>query len=171
MTTAIAYLQSALVDAKAYIDLAPIDDRLLRAIMARYLCLFVAIKGPNHVDSQLKTLKPLIDRFKFAEKISQVIWSNVVKTMSKATWSLIESNYVAAAKEWDEVFEEREKRRGGGETGKDGSEQVERDAPDGLDDLVERLCGGGHHDALNTDEESWYRHVLSPHLDESMLAM
>lgn len=174
MTTAIAYLQSALVDAKTYLDLAPIDDRLLRAIAARYLCLFIAIKGPHHVDAQLKDLQPIIRKLQLAERVSAVIWSDVVETIAKSTWSLIEANYTAAAKEWVDVFEAQASRRGAkrsrGEN--DGSEQAERDAPDGLEDLVERLCGGDHHDEeLNTDEESWYKHVLSPHLDESMLAM
>ncbi|KAG9024518.1 hypothetical protein FRB95_011377, partial [Tulasnella sp. JGI-2019a] len=173
MTTAIAYLQSALVDAKAYIDLAPIDDRLLRAIMARYFCLFIAIKGPNHVDAQLKTLQPLVDKFKLVERVSALIWSDLVQTGPKSTWTLIQGNYAEAAKEWDDIFEGRNSQKGGIEKAPDGSEEVERDAPDGLEDLVECLCGGSkhEHEELNTNEESWYRHTLSPHLDESMLAM
>lgn len=159
MKTAIAYLLSALVDAEAYMEQAPIDDRRLREVIIRYLCFYVTIRGPKHVDADLKSLQNLIDRLAFIERISTIVWADIVQTQMRSTWGLIRSNYTAAAKEWDAIFRDRQERGAGHLTAVrvDGEAVVEQLPPDGLEELVEKLCTEEHRHELDTDEESWYR--------------
>jgi len=166
MATAIAYMQSALKYAQTYIDTTPIDDRLLRAVISRYLCLFPAIKGPAHVDPKLSKLTRMVERLRLSERLSGTVWSPIVQTTPRATWQLIYAHYAKAAAEWDPVFAGRNEVRVN-EAGKD----AEKVAQDGLEDLVERLCGGLKHGEVNADEESWNPHVLHPRLDETMLEL
>ncbi len=164
MTTAIAYLQSALNDGERYIELAPIDDRILRAVLVKYLVLFIAIKGPAKVDTDLDILRPYVKKLQFTERISEICWSNVVMTQWKSTWELVRTHYSNAAAEWDPILNRPGKATRLGKAS-------ERDAPDGLEDLVEALSlGPGRHE-LNTNEESWHQHAMPLHLDEKMLLM
>ncbi|KAG8900695.1 hypothetical protein FRB99_005811 [Tulasnella sp. 403] len=168
---AVAYLQSSLVDTKTFMELAPVDERLLRAVLTRYFCLFVAIKGPSLVDAKLYKLEPLMKRLKFVERISELIWSPVVQTQPRLTWMFISKHYEAAAKEWDEIFKtRREESTGLARSNASAQAAAEQDPPDGLQDLVESLCGGPK-SHVNHDEDSWHRHILHPRLDESMLQM
>lgn len=125
--------------------------------------LFVAIKGPAVVDAKLLKMEKYIIRFRLVERISPIIWTPLVDSTVRATWELIKAHYTTAAAEWDQIFAARRQQPTHAE-GKD----VEKAPPDGLEELVEALSFGHKHE-LNTDVESWHRHMFYPHLDETML--
>lgn len=169
MKTAIAYLHTALKDARTYVDLAPVDDRILRQVIWRYLSLFVAFKGSTLVDADLRKVQSFVDRLKLVERVSSVIWSPIVGTTAKLTWDLISATYTAAAKEWDPIFDERSQQEPASASERQGR-AAEQEAPDGLEDLVENLVLSPDHQ-VNPDEDSWRTHAFSLHLDEDMLEM
>lgn len=169
MKTAIAYLHTALKDARTYVDLAPVDDRILRQVLWRYLSLFVAFKGSALVDPDLRKVLFYIDRLKLVERVSGVIWSPIIGTTAKLTWDVISTTYKSAAEEWDPIFAQRSQQEPVSASERQGR-AAEQDAPDGLEELVTNLVlSPDHH--VNPDEDSWRTHAFSLHLDENMLEM
>ncbi|KAG9015244.1 hypothetical protein FRB90_004864 [Tulasnella sp. 427] len=169
MKTAIAYLHTALKDAKTYIDLAPVDDRILRQVLWRYLCLFVTFKGSALVDADLRKVQVYVDRLKLVERVSDIIWSPVIGTAPKLTWDVISNTYKSAAEEWDPIFSAQSQRHQVSESELH-ERAAEQEAPDGLEELVEKLVlSPDHH--VNPDEASWRPHIFSRHLDEDMLEL
>ncbi|KAG9043260.1 hypothetical protein FS837_009826 [Tulasnella sp. UAMH 9824] len=169
MKTAIAYLHTALKDARTYVDLAPVDDRLLRQVLWRYLSLFVAFKGSALVDPDLRKVLFYVDRLKLVERVSSIIWSPIIGTEAKLTWSVISITYKSAAEEWDSIFAQRSQQEPASASERQGR-AAEQDAPDGLEELVANLVlSPDHH--VNPDEDSWRTHAFSLHLDEHMLEM
>lgn len=165
MKTAIAYLQSALQDAKLYIDIAPADDRLLRAIIHRYLILYTAIKGPTNVEANMKSLQPIVKRLRLVERISKQVWSDVMPTTARQSWTMMQKWYARGADSWDAIFAQRDIKEA------DRGEAIERPAMDGLDELVERLVLHGPELHLEADEKKWTPHRLNPVLDEHVLEL
>ncbi|KAG8914097.1 hypothetical protein FRC01_004226, partial [Tulasnella sp. 417] len=156
-------------DAKTYVDLAPIDDRILRQVIWRYLSLFVAFKGSALVDPGLRKLQSYVDRLKLVGRVSSIIWSPIIGTAAKLTWDTINATYKSAAEEWDSIFAQRSRQEPVSASERQGR-AAEQDAPDGLEELVEKLVlSSDHH--VNPDEDSWRTHAFSLHLDEDMLEL
>ncbi|KAG8959009.1 hypothetical protein FRC03_008553 [Tulasnella sp. 419] len=162
-----ALFQSMFTDSQKYLDLAPPDDRLYRAVVAKHMCLFVAIKGPTHVSPNLKELKPFVDRLAVVDSISTDIWGPVLQTRERVTWDIIKAKYASAAAQFDPIFEQRAKH--GGHPHEDVSEHVV--TPDGLESLVEDLCQKLDQPLLDTDEANWRTHLLSPLYDQTSLVL
>ncbi|KAG8920231.1 hypothetical protein FRC02_001041, partial [Tulasnella sp. 418] len=162
-----ALFQSMFADSQKYLDLAPPDDRLYRAVVAKHMCLFVAIKGPTHVSPDLKELKPFVSRLAVVDSISTDIWGPVVQTTARATWDIIKAKYTTAAAQFDPIFKQRANH--GVHTHNDEHEQAV--TPDGLESLVEDLCQKLDQPLLDTDEANWRTHLLSPRYDESSLIL
>ncbi|EIW77014.1 hypothetical protein CONPUDRAFT_129170 [Coniophora puteana RWD-64-598 SS2] len=109
----IAFLTSALDDAKAYVAQAPPDARHMKNVVYWYVCLMIAVKGPdlalnlNELEVRgcplVEGCVPALQRLRIAEEIGTITGTPPPKTQLRLTMQNILRLYAPAHKEWGKV--------------------------------------------------------------------
>ncbi|KAL4078118.1 hypothetical protein V8B97DRAFT_2102188 [Scleroderma yunnanense] len=98
----VAFLTSSLEDAKAYISQAPPDARHMKNVIYWYICLTIAMKGPE-MSEKLSELQPVLRKLADADEFSRVFGIKPPKTQLRLTQEVILKHYSAGIKEWGSV--------------------------------------------------------------------
>ncbi|KAF4616500.1 hypothetical protein D9613_008591 [Agrocybe pediades] len=106
----IAFLMSALDDAKAYLDGAPPDNRHIKNICYWYVLLSMLVK--EDISPDLRELKVNLDKLKTAEEFSTVFGTPTPKTYLRLAQQAAVKHYAAAIKEYSRPFNEYELAKG-----------------------------------------------------------
>ncbi|PPQ66949.1 hypothetical protein CVT26_009980 [Gymnopilus dilepis] len=109
---AIAFLMSALEDAKAFLEGAPPDNRYMKNVGYWYVLLSMLIR--EDLSPDLHELKDNLERLKIADQFSNFIGSPPPKTELRLAQQAAVKHFEGAMKEFSRVFEELDKVKGKG---------------------------------------------------------
>ncbi|KAF8886495.1 hypothetical protein BD779DRAFT_1529952 [Infundibulicybe gibba] len=99
----IAFLMSALEDAKTYVEQAPPDNRHMKNVLYWYILLTLTV-SESDIRTDLRELQPEIDKLKIADEISTFIGVPPPKTNLRLAQQDVVNRYPAALKEFSEVI-------------------------------------------------------------------
>ncbi|RDB27508.1 hypothetical protein Hypma_003895 [Hypsizygus marmoreus] len=99
----IAFLMSALDDAKVFVEQAPPDNRHMNAVLYWYILLTIAIKGPE-LSTDLRELQDAMKGSKIADEFALAIGITPPKTNLRLGQQTVVRLYSAAAAEFGNVF-------------------------------------------------------------------
>ncbi|KAH8101844.1 hypothetical protein BXZ70DRAFT_80136 [Cristinia sonorae] len=99
----IAFLMSALDDAKTFFEVAPPDARHMAVIVNWFVVLTIAIKGPE-LSLDLKELAPAFKKLETARQITEHIGFPYRKTQMRLSREMIMRSYAKAAKDFDSTI-------------------------------------------------------------------
>ncbi|KAH7882394.1 hypothetical protein F5I97DRAFT_1816994 [Phlebopus sp. FC_14] len=98
----IAFLTSAWEDAKTYVSQAPPDARHMKNVLYWYICLTMAIKGPE-MSADLNELQAAVRKLKAADEFSRLFGIIPPKTQLRLTQEVILKHYTPGIKKWSTV--------------------------------------------------------------------
>ncbi|KIJ14557.1 hypothetical protein PAXINDRAFT_163312 [Paxillus involutus ATCC 200175] len=98
----IAFLTSAFEDAKTYVAEAPPDARHMKNVLYWYICLAIAIKGPE-MSTNLSELQAALAKLKIADDFSNFFGTKPPKTQLRLTQETILKYYTPGVQKWNSV--------------------------------------------------------------------
>ncbi|KAI0944889.1 hypothetical protein AcV7_001571 [Taiwanofungus camphoratus] len=98
----VAFLQSALEDAKAFVAQAPPDNRNMQTILNWYVLLTLALRGPE-LAPDLHDLEDVFKKLGVADEFCKLFGAPAKRTQLRLTRELIVSTYSKALAEWGAV--------------------------------------------------------------------
>lgn len=98
----VAFLTSSLEDAKTYVAQAPPDARHMKNVIYWYICLTIAMKGPD-MSEDLSELQPALSKLADADEFSRLLWVKAPKTQLRLTQEVLLKHYSAGIKKWGPV--------------------------------------------------------------------
>ncbi|KAG1741461.1 uncharacterized protein EDB91DRAFT_1130575 [Suillus paluster] len=98
----VAFLMSAMEDAKVYTMEAPPDARHMKNVIYWYICLTLAIKGPE-TPADLQELQVALKKLGHAEEFSILLGTIPPKTQLRLTQQNIVKRYPTAVREWKDL--------------------------------------------------------------------
>ncbi|KAJ2912907.1 hypothetical protein MD484_g7504, partial [Candolleomyces efflorescens] len=99
----IAFLVSALEDAKTFIEEAPPDNRYMKNVCYWYVLLTIVIS--ENISSDLREVKKGLDRLKIADKFSTIIDTKPPRTMLRQTQATVVSLFSSSIAKYSAFFE------------------------------------------------------------------
>ncbi|KAG6836737.1 hypothetical protein H0H93_004143 [Arthromyces matolae] len=99
----IAFLMSAMEDAKVFVEEAPPDNRHMNAVLYWFILLTITIKGPD-LSPDLKELEHAFKARKFADEFCRAIDLTPSRTNLRLAQETVVKYYTAAASEFDSVI-------------------------------------------------------------------
>ncbi|KAH9943556.1 hypothetical protein B0H21DRAFT_491468 [Amylocystis lapponica] len=104
----IAFLMSALDDAKTFLASAPPDSRNLPAILNWYILLTLTIRGPE-LGENLQELDLAMQKVELSDKFCNFLGYPPKKTQIRLTRQMAVSSYATAVKDWSDVIKRFDK--------------------------------------------------------------
>ncbi|OJA09700.1 hypothetical protein AZE42_05563 [Rhizopogon vesiculosus] len=98
----VAFLMSAMEDAKTYAIEAPPDARHMKNVLYWHICLTLAIKGPE-TSADLQELQVALKKLGHADEFSLLFGINPPRTQLRLTQQNIVKRYPSAVKEWKDL--------------------------------------------------------------------
>ncbi|EPQ53631.1 hypothetical protein GLOTRDRAFT_63247 [Gloeophyllum trabeum ATCC 11539] len=98
----VAFLTSALEDAKTFIENAPPDSRHMKNMLNWYIILTLTIKGPD-MSPEMKELDDALKKLQVAEECSAFCGHPIPNTELRLTRRALISLYPSAVQEWGDV--------------------------------------------------------------------
>ncbi|KIJ63203.1 hypothetical protein HYDPIDRAFT_176220 [Hydnomerulius pinastri MD-312] len=98
----IAFMTSAWEDAKTYVSQAPPDARHMKNVLYWYICLTLAIKGPE-ISVNLNELQGAVKKLKIADDFSRFFGINPPKTQLRLTQETILKYFTPGAQKWSSI--------------------------------------------------------------------
>ncbi|KAF9226356.1 hypothetical protein BS17DRAFT_801007 [Gyrodon lividus] len=98
----VAFLTSALEDAKTYVAEAPPDARHMKNVLYWYICLTIAIKGPE-MSTNLSELQGVRIKLKTADDFSTFFGNQLPKTQLRLTQETILKYYTPGVQKWSSI--------------------------------------------------------------------
>ncbi|TFK49399.1 hypothetical protein OE88DRAFT_1662959 [Heliocybe sulcata] len=158
----VAFLTSALEDAKTFIENAPPDSRQMKNMLNWYIILTLTMKG-SEMSHELKELDDTRDKLQLAEEFSAFYGYPIPNTVMRLTRQLLLSTYSSAAKEWGDVISRFDDENAGYDGSELSKEKREDDLAAWLDNLhvdegeSESHPRGCSHPKVNVNSVSLYR--------------
>ncbi|PPQ78318.1 hypothetical protein CVT25_011689 [Psilocybe cyanescens] len=161
----IAFLSSALEDARAYLDGAPPDNRHMKNVIYWFILLTMLMKEDLSLD--LHELKPSLEKLKAADDFSTFIGVPPPKTNLRLAQQAAIKYYPAAIKEFSRVYDILDKAKGAEGSTAPNQDRLENDLAAWLDDMKledgtmedigARCQGSTNHAKVNYDQITLYR--------------
>ncbi|KAG2111771.1 hypothetical protein BD769DRAFT_1630248 [Suillus cothurnatus] len=99
----VAFLMSAMEDAKVYATEAPPDARHMKNVLYWYICLTLTIKGPE-TPADLQELQVALKKLGYADEFSILLGTIPPKTQLRLTQQNIVKRYPTAVQEWKDLI-------------------------------------------------------------------
>ncbi|GBE89126.1 hypothetical protein SCP_1501290 [Sparassis crispa] len=154
----VAFLMSALEDAKTFIAEAPPDSRNMQIILNWYIILTIALQGPE-ISTNLAELDLARKKLETADQFGKFLGNPPKRTQMRLTQEMIFDLYPKAVEEWKDVIARFD--TGGSEDKSISAEKAEDDLAAWLDDLKvdddspqPERCS---HPKINTNSVALYR--------------
>ncbi|KII91325.1 hypothetical protein PLICRDRAFT_38074 [Plicaturopsis crispa FD-325 SS-3] len=100
----IAFINSAVEDAKTYITEAPPDARHMKNVLYWYICLTIALKGPE-MSLQLYELQSAFDKLTTADEFSVLFGITPPNTQMRLAQQAVVKYYFPGTQEWGSIVE------------------------------------------------------------------
>ncbi|KAG2137433.1 uncharacterized protein EDB93DRAFT_766241 [Suillus bovinus] len=98
----VAFLMSAMEDAKSYVTEAPPDARHMKNVLYWYICLTLTIKGPE-TPADLQELQVAFKKLGYADEFSILLGTIPPRTQLRLTQQNIVKRYPIAVQEWKDL--------------------------------------------------------------------
>ncbi|CUA70436.1 hypothetical protein RSOLAG22IIIB_04172 [Rhizoctonia solani] len=108
----LAILHCTRGDAKAYIEMTPMDQKSMKAVLYTYLATTLILEG-DQVFEDIGRIKPYVEQLRIAEDIFEVVIGPVPRTQRKVAIDTIEPLFMTKIKEWRQVIGRLDKPRKG----------------------------------------------------------
>ncbi|KDR72533.1 hypothetical protein GALMADRAFT_101649 [Galerina marginata CBS 339.88] len=158
---AVAFLMSAVEDAKAYIDSAPPDNRYMRNVCSWYILLSVLVK-PD-ISPELRELDDALKRLSIANQFSEFFGFSPSKNETTLAQQVVVKYYPLGVKEFSKVFENFDKAEPESATTVVDRKKADDDLAEWLEDIrledgtmqVLQRCDGYHRPGSSVNEEEF----------------
>ncbi|EIN09017.1 hypothetical protein PUNSTDRAFT_102560 [Punctularia strigosozonata HHB-11173 SS5] len=106
----VAFLMSALDDARAYMAEVPPDARNLRHVANWYVVLTLAIKGKG-ISPDLREVADVLDKIRINEDLTEFLGARLANTQLRRARIMVVTGYAAAQQEWGKVVKKYDEER------------------------------------------------------------